>query len=192
MSATYIVSGLSTDFTTDIENLVIAYIYQEWSLTGNLVKPAAATGEANDIEFRPGFDRGRPSFQVLCIQTDTEIVGRKDISQRSWEMLTKLEITVITNVLNDLDNVRPELGYMEREVQRILNQYQFGDITGINEMEFTGQTRVYDDIIAGGSGSNQVRGARGSTSRSVSANWTQSKWRTRIFGQVRYYKDNIA
>lgn len=197
MSATYIVSTLNTDFTTDIENLVIAYLYQEWSLTGNLAKPALAHGEGQDIEFRPGFDRGRPSFQVLCVQTDTEVIGRADVSNRSWQMLTRLEITVITNVMGDLDNVRPELGYMEREVQRILNQYQTiptFDIPGIYHMEFMGQTRIYDDIYVGASGQSQVRGGRGgSGGRSgTGPSWDKTRWKSLIRAEVRYVKDDIS
>ena len=194
MSVSYGVSGTSpfSDFTTDLENLVITYIYTKWSLTGNLAKPLFEHATGQDLEFRPGFDRGRPSFQVLCIQTDTEVRAKQDVAQRSWEMVTRLEITVITNVLNDLDNVRPELGRMEREVQRILNQYKDGDIVGIDRMYFTGQTRVYDDIVAGGTGSNLVRGSRGSGGRSSGANWQTQRWKTRIFAECVYYKDDIS
>lgn len=194
----YVVSGTSplSDFDTDIENLVIDYIFQEWSFVAPslLAKPAQPHGGnqgtvSQNIEFRPGFDRGRPAFQVLCIQTDTEVMAA-DTSIRSWNFKTRLEITVITNIMEDIDNVRPELGQMEREVQRILNQYRQGDIEGIDTMMFTGQSRIYDDIIVG-TGNQQVRGSRGGT-RSTGSNWSQSRWKSKIFAECSYWKDDIS
>lgn len=191
MAVTYGLAGSSpfSDFALDIENLVIAYIYLKWSIA-DPAKPAAPHGEGQNIEFRPGFDRGTPSYQILCIQTDTEVMNA-DTSERSWKFKTRLEITVITNIMDDIDNVKPQLGYMEREVQRILNQYRYGDITSVDRLRFTGQARIYDDLISGGTGNNQIRGSRGST-RSTSADWATSRWKTRIFAECEYWKDDIS
>lgn len=197
-SPDYVVSGTSplSDFDTDIENLVIEYIFDEWSFTDPslLAKPDEMHGgnqgsNSQNIEFRSGFDRGRPAFQVLCIQTDTEVMAA-DVSMRSWNFKTRLEITVISNIMEDIDNVRPELGQMEREVQRILNQYRQGDIEGIDTMQFTGQSRIYDDIIVG-TGAQQVRGSRGSRT-STASNWAQSRWKSKLYAEVTYWKDDIS
>lgn len=194
MSVTYGVAGTSpfSDFSTDLENIVIQYIYDEWSFVApsQIAKPLAMHGEAQNIEFRPGFDRGRPAFQVLCIQTSTDVLEETS-ARRSWHMVTKLEITVITNIMDDLDNVKPELGQMEREVQRILNQYKYGDIEGIHEMMFTGQTRIYDDIISGANTNPQVRGGSSAGRGGGGASWSTSRWKTRIFADCHYWKDNI-
>jgi len=197
MSISYGVAGTSPfgDFAVDLENIVIEYIFNEWSYTSpsQIAKPIAQHGEVQDIEFRPGFDRGTPSFQVLCIQTSTEVLETSN-AERSWHFLTHLEITVITNIMDDIDNVKPELGQMEREVQRILNQYKYGDIEGIDRMVFTGQTRIYDDIISGANTNPQVRGqtSRGGGSGGGGANWASSRWKTRLYADCHYWKDDIS
>lgn len=198
MSATYGVAGTSpfADFSQDIENIIIDYLYQEWSIL-DPAKPSSKTGIGQNIEFRPGFDRGMPTYQVLCIQTDTEVTPH-DVSIRSWKFVTRVEITVITNKMGDIDNVKPQLGYMEREVQRILNQYNPYEIPGIINVSFQGQTRVYDDIIAGSMRNPQIRGSRGGSTKSTTTssggvgNWFTSRWKTRIFADIEYYKDDIS
>lgn len=194
MSVTYGVAGTSpfSDFGVDLENLVIQYIYDQWSFTtpSIIAKPAFPHAEGQDIEFRPGFDRGRPAFQVLCIQTSTDVLETTN-ARRSWHFVTKLEITIITNIMDDIDNVKPELGYMEREVQRIINQYQYPEIPGITEMMFTGQARIYDDIISGANTNPQVRGGGGGRGSS-GTNWSSSRWKSRLYCDVHYYKDDIS
>ena len=197
MAVTYGLAGSSpfNDFATDLENIVIQYIYDRWSFISpsQLAKPAAMHGEGQNIEFRSGFDRGAPSFQVLCVQTSTDVVEQTS-ARRSWHFVTRLEVTVITNIMDDIDNVKAELGQMEREVQRILNQYKLGDISGIpiTEMMFSGQARIYDDIISGANSNPQVRGNSGGRGSSGGVSWATSRWKTRLYAECHYYKDDIS
>jgi|SRR5687768_8213725 len=190
--STYGVSGSSPfqDFSQDLENLLIQYIYDEWSIA-DPAKPAAKQGFGQTIEFRPGFDRTTPAYQVLCIQTDTETV-EADTSQRSFKFLTRFEITVITNIMGDLDNVQPQLGYMEREIQRIINQYRYQDIPGIVNLAFRGQARVYDDIVAGANRSPTIRGSSIKSQTTDTSNALTTRWKTRIYAEAEYYKDDIS
>jgi len=194
MSVTYGVAGTSPfrDFTADLENYVIQYIFDEWSIA-DPAKPVNPHGESNKIEFRPGFDRGAPPYQVLCIQTNTDVLETSN-AEKSWHMVTHLEITVITNIMEDIDNVKPQLGYMEREVQRILNQFRYMDIEGIERMMFTGQARVYDDIISGANSNPQVRGSQGGrgSSSGGGTSWATSRWKTRLYADCYYWKDDIS
>jgi hypothetical protein len=192
MSVTYGVSGSSpfADFSQDLENILIQYIYDRWGIA-DPAKPPLKQGFGQDIEFRPGFDRGTPTYQVLCIQTDTETL-EADTSQRSFKFLTRFEITIITNRMGDLDNVQPQLGYMEREVQRIINQYRYLDIPGIVNLVFRGQTRVYDDIIAGANSSPTIRGSSIKSQTTETSSWPTTRWKTRLFVEAEYYKDDIS
>ena len=72
------------------------------------------------------------------------------------------------------------------------------EIPGIQNLSFQGQARIYDDIIAGSIRNPTIRGARGKTTSSASgqssgtSNWATSRWKTRIYANVEYYKDDIS
>lgn len=187
MSATYGVSGSSpfADFTTDFEDLVLQYLYNEWSIS-DPAKPAAMQGNNQDLEFRPGFRRNRPAYQVLCIQTDTPPPEDQEVSRRSWKFMTSLEITIVVRRINR-DNIDPQLGNMEREVQRIISQYRKDDIPGIVDMFYRGQARVYEDTIAGGTRSSTIR-----ESSQGAQNAFSTVWQTRVYCDIMYYKDDIT
>jgi hypothetical protein len=66
--------------------------------------------------------------------------------------------------------ISPQLGYMEREIQRILMQYRTGDIPGIKDLYWYGGARVYD---AGDS-------------------FAQSDWRSMVRSRIIYEKIDIS
>lgn len=185
MSVTYGVGGTSPfgEFTTDIEDIIIDYLFDEWSIVApnKPVKPALVHAANQDLNFFAGFPRRSAPYEVLCIQTDTT-VSEPDVSRHSWKMTTTVEITITATRISN-DNVDVELGNMEREIERILNQYQPYEIAGISDMMFRGRSRIYDDTIAGGRTSQTVRrGSQGSTGP-----FTKT-WISRIYCDVTYYK----
>ena len=194
--STYGVAGTTPfdEFDTDIEDIVVDYLFDEWSLSEppaiptptpaqlrKPYKPALPHAAGQDLNFFPGFPRRSAPYEILCIQTDT-IPSEPDNSQHSWKMTTTLEITM-TAVRITNDNIDPELGNMEREVERIINQYRPYEIEGISNMMFKGRSRIYDDTIAGGRTMQTVRGG----SQGATGAFTK-KWVSRIYCDVTYYK----
>lgn len=149
MPATYIVPELGTDFTQDFEDLLIAYIFSKWGITAPQ-KGSSVTHADAVIHFRPGFPSWRKPFEVLALQTTTEVMEVLE-HQRMWLQKTTVEVTLTAmriqkdNIDSDPDTVG-NLGNMERELQRIVRQYitDTGKITGIMQLTFDGGSRVYE------------------------------------------------
>lgn len=185
MSVTYGVGGTTPfeDFTSDIEDIIVQYLYDEWSITTprKPVKPALPHAAGQDLNFFPGFPRRSAPYEVLCIQTDTMSM-EPDNSQHSWKFMTSLEITMVAVRITN-DNIDPELGNMEREIERIINQYRPYEIEGIANLIFKGRSRIYDDTVAGGRTSQTIRGG----SQGVSGAFSKT-WKSRIYCDVHYYK----
>jgi hypothetical protein len=60
-----------------------------------------------------------------------------------WEFITTVEVTIV--VWNDPDNrIPPQLGKMEREVIRLIAQYQRDDIPGIDDLLILYMDRIYE------------------------------------------------
>ena len=169
MPTTWIVPELGAAyFTQPFENLLIQYIYDEWSLVNpNLpVKPALMQGADSDIHFRPGYLADQPTYQILCIQRQTERVGDPlMIGQTALSLITTCEVLVrmkrLTPANADDDmalGIDPELWNMEQEVLRIVGQYQQNpqDIPGIKNLLYLGHQRLDEP----------------------NPTWSKSEWRT--------------
>src|SRR5687768_3836905 len=135
MVVTWIVPELGAAyFTEPFENLLIQYIYDKWSLVDPKFpeKPALMQGATEDIHFRPGYLAEQPTYQILCIQRQTERVSDPlMIGMTAYLMLTTCEVLVRMKRLlpanADEDEaqlgIEPELWNMEQEVLRIVGQY---------------------------------------------------------------------
>ncbi len=147
--STYIVPELAADFNKDFEDMLIDYIFSKWSINAP-AKGATVTAEAADLHFRPGFPSNRKPFEVLALQTVTDVIQDIEIN-RAWYQRTTVEVTLTAmRIQKDNIDAAPDtvgnLGNMERELQRIVRQYitDSGKITGIMNMTFDGGGRIYE------------------------------------------------
>lgn len=131
----WVVPSLQQDFTTDLEDLVIAYIQSKWSL---------ADPATTDIGFRPGFFDYTKTYEVCSLQTMT-VTRREDIPH--YIFVTDIPIYCRARRLNtDEDPTAPlaVLDLMEIEVRRIAFTYRTYDIPGIDQMVYDGFERIYN------------------------------------------------
>ena len=176
--STYQVPGLSADFTTDFEDLVLSYLFTKWSISGanKPQKGLTAQDVSADLRFKPGFPDNLKPYEINCLRTETAVAQRND--PYSWHLFTTVEVRLTATRLSK-DNVDPELGNMEREVQRIINSYPQNDINGIQDIIYLGDIRDY------GVQSASSTGIRTPTT------WASSRWSTVVRIQLSYYKELI-
>jgi hypothetical protein len=176
MAATYVVAGLAGDFVSDFEDLVLSYIFTKWSIT-TPTKGSTPQDTVAPLRFKAGMPDGLKPYEINALQTDTKVADKND--PQSWHFFTSVEIRVTAERIAR-DNIDPELGNMEREIQRIVNQYPQNDITGINDLIFMGMSRDY----FGSSGTTgTIRQSRRTTALS-------SRWSSVTSVLVSYYKTN--
>lgn len=176
---TYQVPGLSADFTTDFEDLVLTYLFTKWSISGSNKPQKGLTAQdvSADLRFKPGFPDNLKPYEVNCLRTDTTVANRND--PNSWHLFTTVEIRLTATRLSK-DNVDPELGNMEREVQRIINSYPINDINGIQDLIYLGDSRDYGTAST----------ATGTGIRTPMT-WASSRWSTVVRVNLSYYKELI-
>jgi len=116
------------------------------------------------LGYRIGFPDHSKPYEITCLERETTI-GRLTFHQPAavYEFTTRWEINIFTKRLSR-DNVDPQLGNMEREVQRIICQFKSGDIPGVRDLIYQGQERIYT--------SND--------------NWASSEWRSRVSVLMKY------
>lgn len=186
--STYQVPGLApNDFTTDFEDLLINYLFTQWSIS-NPAKGLTTTSLTDKVNFRPGFPNYATNYEVLCLQTSTRVADRND--PYSWHFFTQMEIRMIAKE-RTRDNIAPQLGNMEREIERIINTYPHNAINGIQDIIFISRQRDYGHLsrnIATAIGSKQ--GSR-ATASAVSASWATSSWESVILCELSYYKEVV-
>ena len=171
---TYSVAGLPADFTQDFEDLLLAYIFQEWSIA-DPAKGVTPQDTNSSLRFRAGFPDNLKPYEVNALTTNTSISQRTD--PQSWNFFTTVEIrTSVQRIARD--NIDPQLGNMEREVQRIINQYQSNEITGIQDLIYVSSNRDY-------------RGITSTAATTTTGTWSLSRWSSTTSVQVSYHKTNI-
>ena len=75
--------------------------------------------------------------------TQTVKITPNKFATGMWEFITLVETTIV--VWNDPDNrIPPQLGNMEREVIRLVAEYQRDDIPGIDDIIILYMDRIYD------------------------------------------------
>lgn len=144
--STYGITGLSTggnlvDFDKDFEDLLREYVFDKWSLTGNLTKGPTFTNSTT-IRFRTGFPDYNVPFEVLFLQYETTIIEKLDNARTHFQ--TTCEIALIESHRLKRDQVDPELGLMERHILKIIENYRTYQIGGIHEMQYLGRARAYE------------------------------------------------
>ena len=168
---TYSVAGLPADFTDDFEDLLLAYIFAEWSITEPR-KGATMQDTASSLRFRAGFPDGFKPYEVNTLATSTTISQRTD--PQSWNFLTTVEVRLTVKRIAR-DNIDPQLGNMEREVQRIINQYHSNEITGIQDLIYVSSNRDY-------------RGIQTTAATTTAGTWSLSKWSSVTNVNLSYHK----
>ena len=158
--------GPTSYFTQPFENLLIQYIYNEWSIA-NPAKPAEMQGADQDMTFRPGYLAEQPTYQILTVQRETNPIGDPlMIGQTALSLLTTVEVMIRMRRLipanadpdEPIFGIDPQYWNMEQEVLRIVGQYDKNpqDIAGIKNLIFLGMNRLDDP----------------------NPTWAKSEWRT--------------
>jgi hypothetical protein len=176
MAATYVVAGLAGDFVSDFEDLVLGYIFTKWSISAP-AKGSTPQDTTATLRFKAGMPDGLKPYEINALQTDTKVADKND--PHSWHFFTSVEIRVTAERIAR-DNIDPELGNIEREIQRIVNQYPANDIAGISDLIFMGMSRDYFGISGTGT---SIRQATRTTALS-------SRWSSTTSILVSYYKTN--
>ena len=171
--STYIVAALPGDFTTDFEDLLLSYIFAEWSIS-TPAKGTTPQDTAASLRFKAGMPDGLKPYEINALQTETRVSDKND--PQSWHFFTTVEIRITAERIAR-DNIDPELGNMEREVQRIVNQYPANDIPGIADLIFSQMSRDYTGFATGG--------ARRALTTALS-----SRWSSVTLVSLSYYKTN--
>ena len=135
--STFVVPELvTTDFTSDFEDLVIPYITTKYSISDPLKT------DTDHFEIHVGFyDYFRP-YEITALSTDTRVENWSNSGRRFYAS-TGVTISIRMKRLSR-DKVDPQLGNMEREIIRIATQYRPNDITGIKTMMYDGGGRIYN------------------------------------------------
>lgn len=137
-----VVPELGTDFEDDYEEMMIQYLYDNWSIT-DPAKPPDREAQNVPFKFHVGFfDFNRP-YEIVALPTTTIPTEIGDNGRR-YQLYTTIEIGVRMKRLarNKPD---PQIKNMEKEVKRIIMYYvNVKDIQGIKNLIFAGQDRIYD------------------------------------------------
>lgn len=186
----YQVPGLApNDFTTDFEDLVLQFLYNQWSISNPAKDTTGKTGvDGSKVQFRPGFPDYSKPFEVLCLQTNTRVADLND--PFSWHFFTQIEIRIVRAYEAQRDNIAPELGNMEREVERIINTYTPNAINGIQDIIYHGRQRDYGNLArtTATAKRNVLPGSAGIVS---AASWANSTWESVVFCELSYYKEVV-
>jgi len=145
MTASIAIPETAAEQTGDWDKLVLAYLFANWTLT-NPAKGSAQIDNSNDafVRFRLGFPDYTHPYEVNIIETDTQV----QVMNHGWRywMQTTLLIGIRMKRL-DRDRADPQLGFMEREIQRLAMTYitfATQQIPGVKEMNWAGQSRTYN------------------------------------------------
>ena len=171
---------VNTDFTEDIEKMIMNYVFQEWSISD----PAKGSDLIDDsdpsfVRFRIGLPDFTHAYEITFLQTVTAIEPM-GIGKDRFLYTTVVEALIRMRRLpkpfgqtGDVGvGIDPQLGNMERELQRIFRHYPPNAITGIKDIYSNGpnaQQRIYK----------------------ANDNWMKSDWRSVIRCSVWYEKENL-
>ena len=149
-------------------------MYDNWAETnpakGTVLKPDYES-EPDRISFKPGFpDFFRP-YECAIVQTRTTPLEKMG---GFWVFTTGLDVMVrMKRIEKDGIAYDIQLENMEKEVQRIVENYIPNEILGIKDI-------IYDDNVS----TEKVYGARDT--------WAKSDWRTVIHIKIFYQKNDTS
>ena len=172
--STWIVPELNADFTQDFEDIIIQYIYDNWSITNPAKGALPHTNtdtEPDRVSFKAGFpDFFRP-YEVAIVQTRTTPLEKIN---SIWTFTTGLDVMIrMKRIEKDGIAYDIQLENMEVEVQRIVEHYIPNSILGIKDL-------IYDDNVS----TEKVYRARDT--------WAKSDWRTVVHIKVFYQKNDTS
>lgn len=145
MTASIAIPETAAPQSGDWDKLVLDYIFTNWTLT-NPPKGTTMIDELDThfVRFRLGFPDYTSAYEINILETET-IPTILNHGWRYW-MQTTLLIGIRMERL-DPDRPDPQLGLMEREIQRLAMTYitfATQQIPGVKEMNWGGQQRVYN------------------------------------------------
>jgi len=167
--SSYVVPELGTNFQTDFDKLVRDYIYAQY----NISDPSKTdTGDPSLTEpilnIKVGFFSYDKEFEIAVLETDWRVEQWGNAGRQSYRS-TGIQISMRMRRI-DVDKVDPQLGNMEREIDRIASQYQNYGIPGIKEMQPESGERVYE----------------------ATDNWASSDWRSVYRLRLYYEKQDLS
>ena len=134
--STFVIPELGTDQTNDWDELVRAYINTKYSLSD--------PPNDSNMDIKVGFFKYDRPYEIAVLETDTPPPDYSNGRRRAF-LNTGIEVHMRMQRLDPADTqISPQLGNMERELQRISMQYHNQDIPGIKDMYWDGGQRIYN------------------------------------------------
>lgn len=161
--STWIVPLLGTDFTNDFDKMIIDYIQINYDI------PDPDKTTADYFRFATGFYDYNQPYEITAIEQDTR--PEIPLDTRGFYMSTAVDINIRMQRLTP-NGADPQLGYMEREVIRIIGQYRPHNIVGISDIKWDGGNRVYGHIVGD--------------------DYAETDWRTLVRCRLFYEKRDIS
>lgn len=118
---------------------------------------------AQYFEIKAGLQDFFRPYKATILPVEASI-EQKSMEKLYWQYDFNFEIIVSTKRLAR-DNADAQLGNVEREIMRLICQYEQGQIRGVDEMFYRGQERIYG----------------------IDSNYAKSTWATRIVITARYH-----
>jgi len=136
---TFVVPELSTtDFVSDFDEMVRSYIETKYNI------PDPDKTASNTLKIKVGFFDFKLPYEIAVLEVDTDPPQYPNGRRRAYTQ-TSIEIHIrMKRLPRSETEISPQLGMMEREIQRILMQYRSQDIPGIKDLYWAGGTRVYN------------------------------------------------
>jgi len=97
------------------------------------------------LQIRVGLQNFFQSYGATILPTRTAI-EKQSLQKHAggyWLYETEFEIRVAVKRLNK-DNTDPQLGNIEREIQRVVCLHTPNDIDGVDDIFYRGQRRIYE------------------------------------------------
>ena len=147
MTPSITIPEIATEQTDDWDKLVLTYLFTNWAETN----PAKGTTPIDNtdekyVRFRLGFPDYTHAYEINVLETDTLTDPTRGGHGFRYWMQTTLLIGIRMKRL-DRDRADPQLGKMEREIQRLAMTYitfATQQIPGVKTMQWEGQSRVYN------------------------------------------------
>jgi hypothetical protein len=168
--STWIITELGTDFTEDFEDSFIDYIFTKWSIFDPAKGANKITNDNTKIRFHAGHLDYRSPYEISILSGRTKVDDSKEIGGHLIICVTDLTIFLRMQRRSSYPNwIQPQLGYMEREIQRITRHFKPYDVPGIKDF-------YYDDSQRLPQRNNE---------------FAASNWECEIYGKILYEKRNI-
>jgi len=163
----WVVPFLGTDFSNDFEDMVLQYVFDKWDIDDPPKGADLVTNDRDEIKFHPGLYDYKKTYEICAVQTVTNPL-QHTMHGRLIQFQTEVRIMIRMKRLAK-DGIDDQLGFMEREVNKIARHFRPNDIPGIDKMDVTMFDRVYQED-----------------------EWQQSNWRSFVNIAIQYWKQDIS